>query len=151
MANSYTQIYIQYVFAVKHRECFLSPDDKELQKYIGGIINNLNCIPLMINNMHDHIHIFVVQHPTVSVSELAQKMKNNSSSWLKTHLQNSNFFWQAGYGAFSYAHSQIGEVSKYIENQQEHHKRQTFEHEYRDFLEKFEIDYNEKYIFEFFD
>lgn len=151
MANSYTQIYIQYVFSVKYRNCFLHSNDQELQKYINGIITNLNCKPIAINNMQDHIHIFVAQHPAVSISELAQKMKNNSSSWLKRHLQNDAFAWQIGYGAFSYAKSQTNSVYKYIENQQIHHQEHTFQYEYRKLLELFDIDFEDEYLFEFFD
>ena len=150
MANSYTKIYIQYVFSVKNRECFLNSNDNELQKYISGIITNLKCKPIAINNMQDHIHIFVSQHPTISISELIQKIKNNSSRWLKSHLQNIGFSWQTGYGAFSYGNSQINSVYKYIQNQQKHHQKYTFEYEYKKLLKIFDIDFDNKYIFDFF-
>ncbi len=151
MANTYTQLYIQYVFSVKKRECFLQSNDKELQKYINGVIQNLGCKPLAINNMPDHIHIFVAQHPSVSISELAQKMKNNSSRWLKSHINNSNFSWQTGYGAFSYAQSQISSVYNYIQNQQIHHGEYSFEYEYKKLLNIFNIKFDEQYLFDFFD
>ncbi len=150
MANTYTQLYIQYVFSVKNRECFLQSNDNELQRYINGIIKNLKCKPLAINNMSDHIHIFVAQHPNISISELAQKMKNNSSHWLKSHLNNPNFRWQTGYGAFSYAQSQISSVFHYIQNQQIHHSQHSFEYEYKKLLNIFNIKFDEKYLFDFF-
>ncbi len=151
MANTYTQLYIQYIFSVKNRECFLQSNDKELQKYINGIIQSLGCKLLAINNMPDHIHIFVTQHPSISISELAKKMKNNSSRWLKSHLNNSNFSWQTGYGAFSYAQSQISSVYHYIQNQQIHHQEYPFEYEYKKLLNMFDIKFDEQYLFDFFD
>ena len=104
-----------------------------------------------IPNDEIHIHVFVAQRPSISSSELVQKIKNNFSQWVKMHLNNHNFAWQKGYGAFSYSRSQLKDVFKYIKNQQTHHKRQTFEHEYRNFLEKFDVAFEEKCLFEFFD
>ncbi len=146
MANTYTQLYIQYVFSVKNRECFLQSNDNELQRYINGIIKNLKCTPLAINNMPDHIHIFVAQHPNISISELAQKIKNNSSRW----LNNTNFNRQTGYGAFSYAQSQISAVFHYIQNEQIHHRQHSFEYEYKKLLNIFNIKFDKKYLFDFF-
>ncbi len=100
--------------------------------------------------MPDHIHIFVAQHPNISISELAQKMKNNSSRWLKSHLNNPNFSWQTGYGDFSYAQSQISAVFHYIQNQQIHHRQHSFEYEYKKLLDIFNIKSDEKYLFDFF-
>ena len=129
MANTYSKIYLQFVFSVKNRQSFLNTKDEQLAKYLGGIINNLKCTPLSINNMKDHIHIFLIKYPTISEAELAQKLKNNSSRWLKTHLKNNNFGWQNSYGIFSYGHSQIDAVNEYINNQQTHHKK-YLHHEY---------------------
>ena len=151
MANTYTQQYTQLVFAVKYRQAFLRSNDTEMQKYMNGIIKNLKCKPIAINNMPDHIHIFVSLHKSVSTAELVQKIKNNSSRWLKSHLNNLQFAWQRGYGAFSYGNSQVKRVYKYIQNQQIHHKEHTFEYEYKKLLEIFNIEFEEKYLFEFFD
>ena len=151
MANTYSQIYLQFVFSVKNRDCFLNSNDTELQQYINGIITNLKCKPLAVNNMPDHIHVFVSKHPTISESELAQKIKNNSSRWLKSHLQNSKFSWQTGFGVFSYGHSQIKSVYNYIVNQQIHHQSNTFQYEYKKLLQIFDIKFDDKYIFDFFD
>jgi len=151
MANTFSKIYLQFVFSVKNRQSFLIPEDVQLAKYLGGIINNMKCTSLSINNMEDHIHIFLIKHPTVSEAELAQKLKNNSSRWLKTHLDNNNFSWQNGYGVFSYGHSQIKAVNEYINNQQIHHKKYSFREEYMKLLKLFDIEFNEQFLFEFFD
>jgi len=151
MANTYSQIYLQFVFSVKNRDCFLNTNNTELQQYINGIITNLKCKPLAINNMPDHIHVFVSKHPTISESELAQKIKNNSSRWLKSHLHNPKFSWQTGFGVFSYGHTQIESVYNYIENQQIHHQSHTFQYEYKKLLQIFDIKFEDKYVFEFFD
>lgn len=153
IANSYTQLYIHYVFAVKWRNHLLKPEhNDELQKYITGIIKKRKCKMLAINNVTDHIHLFIGQNPQYSVSKLMQETKAisskfiNDNNWYKT-----KFRWQTGYGAFSYSHSQIDNVIKYINNQQQHHKKHTFKEEYLEMLKKFKIDFDEKYIFEFFE
>ncbi len=152
MANTYTQIYIQYVFAVKNREYILKPNDKNLQKYISGIIANRKSKLLAINNMEDHIHILISQHPNYSISKMAQEIKNNSSKMINAEKWFPHkFSWQTGYGAFSYGKSQIQAVKQYIFNQQEHHKKHTFKEEYLKLLEIFDIDFDEKYVFNFFD
>ena len=153
MANSYTQIYIQYIFAVKGRRNFLlQKNNVELHKYITGIVQNRKCKMLAINNVPDHIHMLVGLNPTYSASKLIQEVKAISSGF----INNNNwigveFHWQAGYGAFSYSRSQIDNVIKYINNQQKHHKKITFREEYLDFLKKFEIEFDEKYLFEFYE
>ncbi len=153
MANSYTQLYIHYVFAVKGRKHFLAHEhNDELQKYITGIIKNRNCKMLAINNVSDHMHFFVGQNPQYSVSKLMQESKAisskfiNDSNWYKT-----KFHWQTGYGAFSYSHSQINNVIHYIKNQQKHHKVAIFKEEYLEILEKFNVSYDGKYMFEFYE
>jgi len=151
MANTYTRIYIQYVFAVKHRECLLKSNDEKLQKYISGIIANRKSKMLAINNMPDHIHILVSQHPSYSVSKMAQEIKNNSSGMMnKEKWFSQKFEWQIGYGAFSYGKIQTKAVKEYIFDQQEHHKIHTFKEEYLKLLEIFGIDYDDKYLFDFF-
>jgi REP element-mobilizing transposase RayT len=153
MANTYTQLYTHFIFAVKSRDCFIQDDwNTDLQKYISGITENLKCKILAINNMADHLHMFVSRHPTVSESVLVQKVKNNSSRWINQKKLSRNVFaWQSGYGAFTYSRSQIKNVSAYIDNQQIHHQKHTFQEEFIAFLKKFEIDYDDKYMFDFYD
>jgi putative transposase len=149
MANTYTQIHIHLVFAVKFRACLIHPSWKdELYRYITGVIQNNNNKLLIINGMPDHLHILVGIRPSQSLSELMQHIKANSSKWINEKgFLNGKFEWQEGYGAFSYSKSQIKDVIKYIENQEEHHRQKTFIEEYKELLDKFEIEFNEKYIF----
>lgn len=149
MAKTYTQIHIHFVFAVKHRNAVIQPSwKKELYKYITGIIQNNNHKLLAINGVSDHIHILIGIRPAQSISELMKIVKQNSSKWINENkLTETHFEWQEGYGAFSYSKSQIKAVVNYIENQELHHKKKTFRDEYKNFLEKFEIDYDEKFIF----
>ncbi|MCD4789385.1 MAG: IS200/IS605 family transposase [Bacteroidales bacterium] len=153
MANSYTQIYIHYIFAAKGRKNFLLPENNdELHKYITGIVQNRKCKMLQINSVPDHLHMLVGLHPTYAVSKLIQEVKAISSGFINDKKWTGvEFHWQEGYGAFSYSRSQIDNVIKYILNQQEHHKKRTFREEYLDFLEKFEVEYDERYLFEFYD
>lgn len=149
MANTYTQIYLQFVFAVKHREGIISSSWKdELYKYITGIVQTNNHKLICINGMPDHIHILIGMRPTQSVSDLLQDIKGSSSKWINDKkLVKGKFEWQEGYGAFSYGKSQLKDVIAYIEKQEEHHAKKSFREEYLDFLKKFEIEYDEKYIF----
>ena len=149
MVNTYTQIHLHIVFAVKYRQGLIHDSWKdELYKYITGIIQKNNHKLLCINGMPDHIHILVGLRPAQSVSNLLQDIKADSSQWInEKNFLKIKFEWQEGYGAFSYGKSQLNDVITYIENQEEHHKRQTFTEEYRKFLKKFEIDFDEKYIF----
>lgn len=149
MANTFTQIHIHFVFAVKHRDGIISKSWRdELYKYITGIIQNNKHKLICINGMPDHIHILIGMRPTQSISDLLQDIKGGSSKWInEKQFVKGKFEWQEGYGAFSYGKSQVKEVISYIDNQEEHHKKKTFKEEYIDFLEKFEIDYDEKFIF----
>lgn len=149
MPNTYTQIHIQFVFAVKYRHGIIAPQWKqELYSYISGIIEKQGHKLLAINGMPDHIHIFIGMRPNQSVSDLLQDIKRNSSLWINQKgFVNGKFEWQEGYGAFSYSKSHTKTVIEYIENQEMHHKRTTFKEEYLEFLQKFEIDYDERYIF----
>lgn len=153
MTNTFSQIYIQYVFAVKDRENLLQKSWRnEVVKYIAGIINRKNQKPIIINGVADHIHVFVGLKPSISIADLARDIKNNSSNFInEQRYLKGKFSWQEGYGAFSYAHSQLENVYSYIANQEEHHRKRTFKEEYLDFLQKFEIEYNEKYLFEWLD
>ncbi len=149
MANTYSQIHLQFVFAVKHRYSLISSVWKqELYLYISGIVENNGHKLLAINGMPDHIHIFIGMRPTQSVSDLLQDIKRNSSLWInKRGFVKGKFEWQEGYGAFSYSKSHVKNVIEYIHKQEEHHKKHTFKEEYLEFLKKFEIEYDEKYIF----
>lgn len=149
MANTYTQVHLHFIFAVKYRQGLIhNPWKDELYKYITGIIHKNNHKLLCINGMPDHVHILIGMRPTQSISDLLQDIKADSSQWInKNNFLKIKFEWQEGYGAFSYGKSQLHEVITYIENQEEHHKKKTFSEEYLEFLHKFEIDYDEKYIF----
>ena len=151
MANTYTQITIQVVFAVKHRECVLRKQWRdEIYKYITGIFTNKNHKLLAINGVDDHVHILFGLNPSVALSDIVRDVKNNSSKfinekkWMKGHFE-----WQAGYGGFSYSRSQRPGIINYIENQEEHHKKNSFRSEYLDILNTFEIDFDEQYLFDF--
>lgn len=158
MANSYTQIHIQFVFAVKYRAALIKNDWKErLHQYITGIFQeNIHKI-LQINSMPDHIHIFIGMRPHQSISSLIQNVKTESSKWIKAQKFCSNpFAWQEarlndvvgqGYGSFSYAKSQVTDVIRYIQNLEIHHRKETFLDEYRNFLTAFQIEWDEQYIF----
>ncbi len=149
MANTYTQIHLHFVFVVKYRNRVIHNSWKQgLYKYITGIVQNNGHKMIAINGMPDHIHLLVGMRPNQSVSDLMQDVKANASRWIneKQYLP-KKFEWQEGYGAFSYSKSQIGNAARYIESQEEHHKRKTFREEYLEFLNEFEIDYNEQYIF----
>ena len=150
MPNTYTQLYIQIVFAVKGRENLITKGNREeLHKYITGIVQNRDQKLLSIFCMPDHVHLLISIKPTISISDLVRDIKAgsskfiNDSKWIK-----GKFNWQEGFGAFSYSKSQIDTVVNYILNQEEHHKKINFKDEYIDFLKKFEIEYNEKYLFE---
>ncbi|MEX2484874.1 MAG: IS200/IS605 family transposase [Brumimicrobium sp.] len=150
MPNSYTQIYIQAVFAVKYRNAQL---DKrwchELFSNIGKIINDEGCQSIIVNGVEDHIHCFFSLKSDVSVSRVLQRIKSLSSKWInESRLTKTKFHWQSGYAAFSYGQSAFENVVKYIENQEEHHRKLTFQEEYKWFLEKFRIDYDERYVFD---
>lgn len=150
MPNTYSQIYIQIVFAVKGRENLISKIHREeLYKYITGIVQNRGQKMLSIFCMPDHVHLLVGIKPSITISDLVRDIKAGSSNFInQQYYVNGKFNWQEGFGAFSYSKSQIDTVIKYILSQEEHHKKTTFREEYFDFLEKFEIDYDEKYLFE---
>ena len=149
MPNTYTQIHIQFVFAVKYRNGLINSSFKgELYQYISGILKPHNHKLLAINGMPDHIHIFIGMRPTQSISDLMQDVKGSSSKWInEKKFLNRKFEWQEGYGAFSYSKSHVDSVINYIKNQEEHHKKESFREEYLKFLKAFEIEYDERYIF----
>ena len=150
MPGTFSQIYIQYVFAVQGRHNLLQkPWRNEVFKYIAGIIKGKDQKPIIVNGVADHVHVFAGIRPAMRISDLVRDIKNNSSNFINNqNYLRGNFSWQEGYGAFSYGHSQIDDVYQYIEKQELHHKKKTFREEYLDFLQKFEVEYDEKYLFE---
>jgi len=149
MANTYTQIHIQCVMAVKYRQSLIQPEWKDqLQKYITGITQNYGHKMLAINNMPDHLHMFFGFRPNQSLSDLMRIVKSESTKWINDkQFTPAVFNWQEGYGAFSYSRSHVNKVTEYVLNQEEHHRHKTFLEEYEQFLKQFEIPYEERYIF----
>lgn len=149
MANTYTQIYIHVVFAVEGRQNLITPEhNAELQKYITGIVSSLNQKLIAINNMPDHLHMLVGLKPDFALSDLVRDVKANSSKFInEQRWVIGRFGWQEGFGAFSYARSQLDPVIRYIQNQQKHHARKSFREEYVELLEKFGVTYDDRYIF----
>jgi REP element-mobilizing transposase RayT len=153
MANTYSQLYIQIVFAVKGRQNLISEKNRAtLEKYICGIVSNKQSKPIAIYCNPDHLHLFIGLHPSIAISDLVRDIKANSTKWINDQKWIAGkFSWQVGFGAFSYSKSQIDSVVNYILNQAEHHKKKTFKEEYKDFLEKFNIEYKEKYLFDYYE
>jgi|SRR5690554_3541764 len=149
MADTFSQIYIQTVFAVEHRASLISPEwEEELYKYITGIVQNKGQKMLAVNGMPDHIHIFIGMKPSCCLSDLVREIKKSSNDFItEKKFSKFKFNWQEGYGAFSYSHSAMDNVVKYVMNQKEHHKKQSFKEEYLDFLNKFQIEYKDEYLF----
>ena len=150
MANTYHQIYLQTVFAVKYRKAVIEKAWKEkLFAVIGNLINETDCKTIIVNGVEDHVHCFIGLEPVVSVSELMKTVKAKSSKYINDQsLTPDRFEWQKGYGVFSYGQSQVDRVYKYIQNQEAHHKKQTFRDEYLNFLKKFKVAYDEQYVFQ---
>jgi len=148
--STYSQIYIQIVFAVKGRANLIQRDwEDKLYKYITGIVQNKGQKMLAINGMPDHIHIFIGMRPSCCLSDLVREIKKSSNQYVNDQkLTPYPFKWQTGFGAFSYNHSQISNVIRYVMNQKEHHRKKTFREEYVSFLQEFEISFDDKYLFE---
>jgi putative transposase len=153
MANTYTQIYIHIVFAVEGRQNLIKSDFKdELCKYITGIFRNKGQKLLAINGHRDHMHAFINIKPNIALSDLVRDIKANSSNFInRNNWVRGKFNWQEGFGAFSYSYSQIDTVIKYIQNQEQHHTKKSFKEEYFEMLRKFRIDFDEKYVFKWYD
>jgi len=149
MANTYTQIYVHVVFAVQGRQNLIRPEhNDELQKYMSGTVRNLKSKMIAINNMPDHVHLLIGLKPDMALSELVGKVKAAASAFIrKQQWVAGRFEWQEGFGAFSYSHSQLSTVIRYIQNQQQHHKRRTFMEEYQALLERFAVRYDAQYLF----
>jgi REP element-mobilizing transposase RayT len=153
MANTYTQIYIQVVFAVSGRLSLIRSEHKEeIHKYITGIIRNDGHKLIAINGMSDHLHILIGIKPDMALSDLVRDIKSNSSNFInERRLAQGKFGWQEGCGAFSYGHSQLDTIIRYIQNQEQHHNHRSFKDEYLILLRKFRIDFESKYVFSFLD
>ena len=150
MANTYHQIYIQSVFAVKYREARIIKEVKSpLMAVLGNLINETGSKTILVNGVEDHVHCFFGLKPSIDVSKVMQITKAKSSKWInESGIFQRRFEWQDGFGAFSYSHSQIDAVCRYIKNQEIHHSNQTFLDEYIEMLQKFEVDFNTDYLFD---
>lgn len=150
MANTYTQIYFQVVFAVKGRQNLIQKKwQDELHKYICGIVNGKGQKVYAIGGVSDHIHILISIKPNITIYDLVRDIKSNSSKWINEKaFVLGKFEWQEGFGAFSYGQSQLDPVIAYINNQEQHHKKKTFRDEYLELLQIFQIEYDSKYLFE---
>ncbi len=151
MANTFSQIYIQTVFAVSGRLSLIRQDFKEhLYKYVTGIVRNRGQKLLSIGGMPDHVHILIGLKPSMALSDLVREIKADSSNFVNQRkFVRGKFSWQEGYGAFSYGHSQLDTIIRYIQNQEKHHRHRSFRHEYLTLLKEFEIAFEEKYVFQF--
>jgi len=151
MANTFSQIYIQTVFAVSNRQSLIKPEFREdLNKYITGIVTNQGQKLISINGVLDHVHILIGLRPAMALADLVREIKADSSNFInKERFVRGRFSWQEGYGAFSYGHSQLDTIIRYIQNQEKHHRRRSFREEYLTLLRKFDIAFEEKYVFEF--
>ena len=150
MAGTYSQMYIQVVFAVKGRQNLLEKSFRtEVFRYMSGIITQKKQKPIIVNGVSDHVHLFIGLKPSMAVSDLVRDVKNNTSNFINDRkFVNGRFSWQEGFGSFSYSHSHISRVYHYILNQEEHHRRSTFKAEYLHLLRNFEIPHDEKYLFD---
>jgi putative transposase len=150
MPGTFSQIYIQVVFAVKGRESLIhSHWEEELYKYISGIVRNKDQKMLAINGIPDHIHFLIGMKPSCCLSDLVREIKKSSNEFInEKKFSRFNFQWQEGYGAFSYSHSALNNVISYINNQKEHHRKQSFREEYKEFLINFHIEYKDEHLFD---
>jgi len=150
MPGTFSQIYIQIVFAVQNRNALINLLwEERLYQYITGIVQKKDQKMIAINGMPDHIHLFIGMKPSCCLSDLVREVKKSSNNFINDNqLSKYKFDWQEGYGAFSYGQSQIDVVAKYILNQKKHHRKQSFKEEYIQFLEKFNIEYQDKYLFD---
>jgi REP element-mobilizing transposase RayT len=151
MADTYSQIYIQTVFAVEGRLSLIRPEFKEdLFKYINGIVTNQGQKLISINGVSDHVHILIGLKPAMALADLVREVKADSTNFInRKKWVRGRFNWQEGYGAFSYGHSQLNTVVRYIQNQEKHHKSSSFKNEYLSLLRRFDIAFEDKYVFKF--
>jgi len=149
--STYSQLYIQVVFAVKNRQALIKEDwEERLYQYITGIVQSKGQKMLAINGVSNHIHIFINIKPNCSIADLVREIKKSSNKFINENkFTPFKFQWQEGYGVFSYSHSHIDRVAKYVMNQKEHHRKKTFKEEYIEMLQKMNVDYDNKYLFDF--
>jgi len=149
----FSQLYIQLVFAVKNREAVLHPEIRNhVFEYISGIIAKTGHKSIIVNGVSDHIHVFIGLNPAITISDTVHDIKRGASLFINQEkLCPAHFNWQDGYGAFSYSRTHIENVFRYIQNQENHHRKQTFREEYLEFLKKFQIEYDKRYLFDFFE
>ena len=149
MSQSLSKIYLHIIFSTKNRENLISADLRQpLYNYMAGILNNIGSKAYEINGVSDHVHVLCLYPRTITVADLLRNLKSDSSKWFKSNSKQSTFSWQAGYGAFSISHSDVAKVRHYIQNQEKHHSTRTFQDEYRLFLQKYKVDYDEKYVWD---
>ena len=149
MGQSLVQNYIHIVFSTKNRIPFIHDKvESDLHAYIGGICNNLECLPIKVGGYTDHIHILCLLSKKIALVKLLEELKSHSSKWMKLRGEFKDFYWQDGYGAFSVNATEVATVVKYIANQKEHHSKKTFQDEYRAFLKKYSVEYDERYVWD---
>ena len=150
MGQSLVKNYLHIVFSTKHRQEFIHPPiENELHAYLGGICNDLECQSIIVGGYTDHVHILCMLSKKIALMKLMEELKSHSSKWMKTKADNlSSFYWQDGYGAFSVNPSQVDTVINYIANQKEHHQKKTFQDEYRAFVKKYKVEYDERYVWD---
>ena len=150
MGQSLVKNYLHIVFSTKNRQHLIYPEiEMELYSYLAGICNNLECYPIKIGGHTDHVHVLCSLSKKLPLIKLLEELKSHSSKWKKTKDNRlNNFYWQNGYGAFSVNYQGLNAVQKYIENQHEHHKKKTFQDEYRLFLQEYQADYDERYVWD---
>jgi putative transposase len=150
MGQSLVKNYVHIIFSTKHRQPLIQQSvENELHRYIGGICSEMECPPIKIGGCTDHVHLLCMLSKKIALMKLLEEVKSHSSKWIKTkNVGLKNFYWQNGYGAFSVNPSEIDKVIAYIENQKEHHRKKTFQDEYRAFLKKYKVEYDERYIWD---
>ena len=150
MGQSLVKNYIHLVFSTKHREALIHPPiETELHAYLGSVCNNLGCTVIIVGGYTDHIHILCMLSKKIALMKLMEELKSHSSKWIKTKGAGyENFYWQDGYGAFSVNPSEVDNVIAYIANQHEHHNKKNFQDEYRAYLKKYDVEYDEKYVWD---
>jgi putative transposase len=148
--QSLSNLFVHVVFSTKNREHYLTgPAGAEIHPYLAGVLNNANCPSIQVGGVADHVHLFFRQARTAAISEIVETVKTSSSKWIKTKgPQYAAFHWQSGYGAFSVSQSDANAVVTYIRNQPEHHRKVTFQDEYRKFLDRHQIAYDERYVWD---
>jgi putative transposase len=150
MPQSLAKMYIHLIFSTKNREGWIPESVRpDLHSYLGGTLNGLGCSPIEINTEPDHAHLLFLLSRTSPLSDVVGQVKKSSNDWLRGHDQQfANFYWQGGYGAFSVSQSGVDEVRRYIRDQREHHKRVSFQEEFRTFLQRYEVDFDERYVWD---